>query len=648
MKHITKERLQLIKQINTIFTSLTEIYNKTEEITEKGILVLGAIGGGKSALVASLINHELKIIYNSDKKVYQLENFSNSDLKIHNNPSTTPNILNKYKIGDTVIWDCPGFEINKYSPRNITQILINLFSLKRLFKVTNELQFIIVTPESSITEESGGFYLIIEKFTNIFLKSELEKLKNSVALVITKGEAELENINESVRNIINKSDPTIQKFFNNLSLSGSSFIKIFHKIPQEAGLFTSKIKFEDFKLDAVNVKLRPLNFSLNGHQNIISELYTKIELNIAQISGIITRTFDEKNFDYYKPVNCRIFFDDYDSFIKKILLPSDKNYILLPSAKAKYFQGLQQIFKFHKLMEKNNDNPKNLVIELLDIIEKFSEEPQQQEQIHNYSYILKQQTEYLLFFGEILKAAPSDSDYLFNRVIKHCKTTVNKIFMPFIKDIKLKKSIDDKYYEEAIWWLNKYKPPEEINETKALARFNIGTIYSKKGELRNAWDNFNQALNYNKKLILPYKEIGNILEQLAIKPNKNDDYYKVTLNLAIKYYKIADYDTGILKCFEALIKKNPKDPDLYIQKGDYLLTKKIYSDALKAYSAAKDITDNSFKRNDIALKILKFEISKTEPAPIIDYGNIHVAEIDKAERDLNFVKITGDNNANLG
>lgn len=601
-----KERLQQLQLIKQIFTSLTEIYNKTEEITRKGVLVLGAVGGGKSTLISSLINDKPEIVYNPDQKVYQLKNSSNLDLEIHNEPSTSPHIPNKYKIGDTVIWDCPGFEIN--SPRNITQILINLFSLKRLFKANNDLQFIIVTPESSITEGSGGFYPIITDFTNIFPESELEKIKKSVALVITKGERELENINKSIRNIINKSDttPTTKEFLKNLSSLESSFIKIFPKIPQEAGPFTPKIKFEDFKLNAVNIKLKSLNFNLNGHQDIISELYTKIEFNLAKVMDIIAHTFDKKNFDYYKPVNCQIFFDNYDNniFIKKLLPPADKNYTLLPIKKLKYFQGLQQIFKFHELMEKNNANPKNLVIELLDIIEKFLEVPQQQEQIHNYSYIFKQQTEYLSFFTEVLKT-PSElkkqSDYLFNSVIVHCKQTIKEIYMPFIKDMELMKSIDEQYYEEAIWWLEEYNSPEEISKTKALAHFNLGTIYSKKGKFNNAWDNFNQALDCNKKLTLPYKEIGNVLEQLAIKYNKNNDHY---LNLAIKYYKIADYSTGVLKCFEELIKKNPQDHDLQVQKGDYLLTKKQYTDALNAYSAAKDITGNSSKQNDIELKIL--------------------------------------------
>ncbi|MCC8368805.1 MAG: hypothetical protein LN573_01810 [Rickettsia endosymbiont of Oxypoda opaca] len=645
-----KERLQQLQ----IFTSLTEIYNKTEEITRKGVLVLGAVGGGKSALISSLINDKLEIVYNPDQKVYQLKNSSNLDLEIHNKPSTSPNIPNKYKIGDTVIWDCPGFEINfetdKDSPRNITQILINLFSLKRLFKANNDLQFIIVTPESSITEESGVFYPIIANFINIFLKSELEKLKHSVALVITKGERELENINRLIGSIINKSDTSTKELLNNLSSLESSFIKIFPKIPQEVGLFTPKIKFEDFKLDTVNIKLKPLNFNLNGYQDIIDKLYTTIELNITNVMDIIAHTFDKKNFNCYKPVNCHIFFDNYDNniFIKKLLPPADKNYTLLPIEKLKYFQGLQQIFKFHELMEKSNANPKNLIIELLDIIEKFLEVPQQQEQIHNYSYIFKQQTEYLSFFTEILKTPPLElkkqSDYLFNSVIVHCKQTIKEIYMPFIKGIELMKSIDEQYYEEAIWWLEEYNSPEEISETKALAHFNLGTIYSKKGEFSNAWENFNQALDCNKKLTLPYKGIGNVLEQLAIKYNKNNDHY---LNLAIKYYKIADYSTGVLKCFEELIKKNPQNHDLHVQKGDYLLTKKQYTNALNAYSAAKDITGNFSKQNEIELKILKLLISKTEP--IIDYGNIPPAEIDQVEReeDLNFVKIIGYNNINI-
>ncbi|MFY9589773.1 tetratricopeptide repeat protein [Rickettsia endosymbiont of Halotydeus destructor] len=569
-----------------IFSALEQIYNKTEEKAEEALIILRGPGNTDTILVSSLNN--------------KTSSNSNHEIKIPN----------KYKIDTTVIWDCQDLEITT----ELAQGLINRFFIKRLSETTTKLKFIVLTSESSVIEKSSDFLSILDFFTSIFTISELEKLKNSLSLVITNAQ-EPNNFDRAVYDIVRKREE-FKKFLEDLFSPIS--IKI---LTSQSKLVPVKILIEDFNdLQAASVEINPLPLRLKDYEEL-RKVYFLINVNIAAITDFITLTFNEKNFHYYQPLNCQIFFDNYNTHIQKFLLGPCKNYTSSTLEKPKHFQGLQQIFEFQDLIEKNNENT---ILPLLDIIEKFVEAPEQQEQIHNYSYIFK------LFNKHLNALTENFPNALIVSAIDHCKTIINEIATPFIKKIELMEPEDVNseldYYETAIRLLEQYPQPQEINKTTALAHFYKGEIYSKKREFFKAAEEFIKALSFNKELKdLLYKKIGDTLFELSDRLELNES--NKVLTLAIKYYDAAGQTSKGFKCYDKLIENNQEHPEFLRQKGDYLLTKKYYCEALDCYDIVKSKTGNLAQRNEIVFEELEcYEImfkERPERVTIIDESVIH-------------------------
>ncbi|NOQ72419.1 MAG: tetratricopeptide repeat protein [Crocinitomix sp.] len=115
----------------------------------------------------------------------------------------------------------------------------------------------------------------------------------------------------------------------------------------------------------------------------------------------------------------------------------------------------------------------------------------------------------------------------------------------------------------------------ELDDKAVLAYANKGTLYSKLGDLNAALANYNKAIDINPKQEMLHTNKGLVLDDLnrleeaiqayeiALKINPND--IQALNNLGINYAKQADFKKA-LDCFEKLLKFDPKDSDALLNK----------------------------------------------------------------------------------
>ncbi|MGX6960530.1 MAG: tetratricopeptide repeat protein [Rickettsia endosymbiont of Pentastiridius leporinus] len=488
-------------------------------------------------------------------------------LKLENNinvPHEADILLPKKFISDNKIyWDCSKIKLTTEDD-SIIQVIVNLFFIEKLSKITDKIKFVIAVPKDTIMSTHESCTENIGDFIKIFPDEERIKLKDMVTFVVT--DCDQSNINvvsQKLENIINNKQG-ILKYFPRLNdnvkyLNNPDILEDISNIPGEKSIKLNKLySFLD---------------SNNERKELIASLYTKIQTNVNEIYQRFQDIFIPESFDIYKPYQCHLFkIEDLPNlpFIPKPLAES-----------TSCFKGLQQLFELKTVLEAEDTNtdPLSKGLKILGVIKKFTSNTQD---IKIY-YWSDRQIEELLFFQETANKSDIDS------WIEEVQSFIEKAYLPPITKFVLKSQESIEYYQEAITWLNKYDKPEEIAEIKAACYLEIAEIYNNNKNYKEALANYHYALKYDKQFKEIYYKMANMLSELGYK------------ELAIEFYRIENKEPEILKCFESILKADPENKEIYIKKGDYLLFQKFYEPAAYEYAIASSIEpDPSEQLNKLA------------------------------------------------
>ncbi|HJD58896.1 MAG TPA: GTPase domain-containing protein [Rickettsia endosymbiont of Ceroptres masudai] len=164
--------------IQEIFKLIAEENAKIGNTEEKGVLIFGKTGAGKSTLTYYIAGEKLKAILDKGD-IFLEEETPVNDIKINHTTKSETKIPGKYKVGNTAIIDLPGFG----HTGGIVQEIANAFYIKRLFETTNHMKFILAIEETSLTRKDE-LINIIKQFAKTF--TNIEPLKKSLSLFITK------------------------------------------------------------------------------------------------------------------------------------------------------------------------------------------------------------------------------------------------------------------------------------------------------------------------------------------------------------------------------------------------------------------------------------------------------------------------------
>jgi tetratricopeptide (TPR) repeat protein len=150
--------------------------------------------------------------------------------------------------------------------------------------------------------------------------------------------------------------------------------------------------------------------------------------------------------------------------------------------------------------------------------------------------------------------------------------------------LKLRDDADLAYYDKAIKYLDLY--PKECAKITAKCYDRIGDIHEAKEQHKTALASYLTALKLDKALPETYEKVGELLF--------NDHNYAG----ALKYFKVVNNIIKVAECFGELIKQNPKDAGLRLEKGDYYLSIGLHEKAVVYYKQAFSLSkDGAFKAN---------------------------------------------------
>jgi hypothetical protein len=582
------------KIIHEIYELIGEGNARINEPVEKAALILGKTGAGKSTLTHLLAKKQLTAKLDDATGNMLVEAIDQLDgITISHKSASETKIPNRHKLENISLWDCPGFN----DTGGVAQEIANAFYIKKLFETTKQLKFILVISDSSMSNRSVDVVTIVEHFVKLF--KDVTVLQKSVSLVITQAlpHKKTEHIKKAIENIISENkaiEPDTKAVLGFLLNS----VHIFYQ-PVKEGL----INQENSILEAINDSTEYINTSLNLANIAISkkssefaeELFEITKSNFTQLINTIADAVKNQanKFLNASSYSNRNFFAESLEKIKYYsgIGSSFSNQIFLKTNKQKYFLDLDQICSFQECFDKllssiskNQDSDfdtfKNNIVNILKIFKRYNE----QEELNKYSSAFIQQTEYVKFLKSVCEKKIIDLSS-FYQTFYSCKLLIDQASARGVQSMSLDKNNNDvAYYKKAIQYLQKYNT-SECNKIKAEAFYHIGKLYDLDGNFKEAISNYLNAAGLDKSQLVVYKRVGDILLD------------KKLYQEAIKCFKVVSDYIKVLNCFKELIKLNEDDPNLRLQKGDYLVSIGRDEKAIGCYQDAFSLShDDDFKK----------------------------------------------------
>ncbi|WP_342257080.1 tetratricopeptide repeat protein [Rickettsia endosymbiont of Aspidapion aeneum] len=642
LAQIQQEQQKIIQETMTL---IAEGNDRITEKSDKGILILGKTGAGKSTLAYYLAKEELTVVKYKGGFRLQPKNDKNGIIVNHSMKSETKIPAKLIDTNGITIWDCPGF----MDTREIAQEIANAFYIKRLFETSKQLKFILAIPDTLLEDKFDIIKPIFDQFSKTFTNTE--PLKNSLSLIVTKADTNKKviDIQETLNEISQQyklTHPKISEILEILRESIYSFVR-----PTGEGNIPNSDLLEAIEdnTEYVDLSTTPnlANISISDEADKCAKDLLQITYNnINQLLGIFTKAISDPN-KCMTGIKGNTFIDSY-SIVESLpkSSTSEKNASfdnlplhgsLDPFLKLDQIKSLQEKL-FENLSNNNSNSIQNIFQNVLKVFAEFViNNNKLKQKIQDYDYVFKQQIDINKCFSEVCGNKPV---YNMEQDLQECKEKIEEALK---REIKLLEVEDGKinaengepdiaYYTKAVEYLDIYKDDQNCIKQKAKAYKNLGNIYDAQGDYIQAATNYTKALEMNKELPEIYERLGEMLFEKK--------HYKE----AIKFLKVKGNVEKIKECFEKLTKASPNDPNLIKDKADYIFSIEDYGKAMKYYNIAlyhslKD--DNLY--SIIGEKIVNFKTEKSKnKAQIIEFiksgEKYHYNEVNVQELNNQFIE----------
>nr|WP_253308493.1 tetratricopeptide repeat protein [Rickettsia endosymbiont of Ceutorhynchus assimilis] len=642
LAQIQQEQQKIIQETMTL---IAEGNDRITEKSDKGILILGKTGAGKSTLAYYLAKEELTVVKYKGGFRLQPKNDKNGIIVNHSMKSETKIPAKLIDTNGITIWDCPGF----MDTREIAQEIANAFYIKRLFETSKQLKFILAIPDTLLEDKFDIIKPIFDQFSKTFTNTE--PLKNSLSLIVTKADTNKKviDIQETLNEISQQyklTHPKISEILEILRESVYPFVR-----PTGEGNIPNSDLLEAIEDNTEYVDLSTThnlaNISISDEADKCAKVLLQITYNnINQLLGIFTKAISDPN-KCMTDIKGNTFIDSY-SIVESLpkSSTSEKNASfnnlplhgsLDPFLKLDQIKSLQEKL-FENLSNNNSNSIQNIFQNVLKVFAEFViNDNKLKQKIQDYDYVFKQQIDINKCFSEVCGNKPV---YNMEQDLQECKEKIEEALKREIKLLEVEEGKintengepDIAYYTKAIEYLDIYKDDQNCIKQKAKAYKNLGNIYDAQGDYIQAATNYTKALEMNKELPEIYERLGEMLFEKK--------HYKE----AIKFLKVKGNVEKIKECFEKLTKASPNDPNLIKDKADYIFSIEDYGKAMKYYNIAlyhslKD--DNLY--SIIGEKIVNFKTEKSKnKAQIIEFiksgEKYHYNEVNVQELNNQFIE----------
>ncbi|WP_425362793.1 hypothetical protein [Candidatus Tisiphia endosymbiont of Hybos culiciformis] len=575
-----KDDQATIRQVSNL---IRDGNDRLQEHVEKGVLVVGDTGSGKSTLTHALAGRKLQAIFDDEIKEFVIDAMQPlADIVIGHKMASETKIPNKCVAKGTTIWDCPGF-----NDTELVLEIVNRFYIKRLFETTEQLKFVLVVNESDLRSKRGNDFL--ETLSN-FIKSfkDIGSIEGSISLIFTHvpPNKNMDNIKNSIDKILTDNQRATDE---HKALINNCSIHLFYKpttegelvVPDLLAAIEESSKYSDVKDEMVNITISKKAMECSSH------LLNTASSNFNQLLEVIVKAIgNATQCSNVNPLNA--FSENYN--LVKDWVPSSINYNELKQhSEGEYFLGLELLSRLQKVLNKQIESISDAITILqiaVDIFAEYAESDNSQlkHQIQDYGYCLQQQYDYVKFFSTVCKAELPEHAKIAELITAcHTKVTENLEYQVSSFPIDENQS-DPDYYSKAIEYLENYQDSPACKNLKAIAYSCLASIAEKDGANEASLVYYAKAIDANIYQPKIYEKLGQFFL------NKGE-YAK-----AIDCYKVVNNEFEIKACFKAWLEQDKRNPDIMLKQAEYFESICLFEQAKKYYHHAFSLShDENFK-----------------------------------------------------
>ena len=598
--------------------------DRLQDHHQQGIILLGNTGAGKTTLAHLLSGQRLQAIYDDQLDEYLVDAIQpTNQLTIGHQMASETTIPNKLLVGDTVIWDCPGF--NDTDP---AQEIANSFYIKRLFAITEQLKLVLVVPEADLRTSKGSNFLAV---LNSCLQS-FTKMTDSIALVVTQvTHSQTWSVTEQrviFQNLLEKllqDHPVTAEQKHLIVHFKEHALHLFHRPMKEGDLIVIN------PLKALKNNGQYLHTQDHAAKIVLSDkalAYSKQLLDtasdnfnqiLATIVQAVTEVTECMTLDQSNILT-------QNAPLLQAWLPVAKQYPALVSpAHDQYFKSLELLTELQAVFHTDSVSSTTAGVALLQqamtTLAQYTNDKSLQKLMQGYSYCLGQQHEYVQFFAAVCENSLPDGQAILP-FLTNCHEQLSHHLHQQVMTLSLDLTkTEASYYLQALKHLNHYPESLACMPLKALAYTGLAEIAEASGHSQVSLDYYQQALACNRSLPSPvvYEKLG---DWLAAKGH---------YDRAIDCYKVINHEFKIHNSFKTWLDLNPGQPELLLKQAEYFEAIGLFEKAKKSYHHAFSFSQDQEFKIMIQTKIVKL---LQEPAASVQVFMAKAATQDLYNYDL--------------
>lgn len=633
--------------LTKLISQISEGNDRISGNEKQAILLLGNTGAGKSTLAHMLAGRKLQAMYDDETGKFVVDAVEAlADIKIGHGKVSETTIPNKCVVGNTVIWDCPGF-----NDTDIVQEIANAFFIKKLYTQHPKMKFVLVVTESDISSNRGtSFAKLVEQFCSGF--ADISMVENAVALVVTHASPgkkpihlakEINNILEQNANLASNVKQMMGYLQKNLQVSHAPAqegelaksdlfyalegIGQYAEAKESMGKFSLSAKAQEYCIELVKMSMHGLGQVMN---TLLKSSLNPVAASKIGVDNIFTK--DYANIQKwlpakvtYEPVKAHSSGEDFIAtlaLLKLNMVAKDVDKLENNNNGA----SLEGIVALTKRVF--NNFAEFVLLSGSDHNENQAAENDLRNKIQHFAYIAEQMQGYIKLFSSfigteaITKLNSLELVQSLTQSMKQFSQQVSQLAKQVVLDLDIVyESTDPIYFKEAIKILD-LQPCAVTAKKKALCYKALGDIVGKTPE---ALKYYYEAQAFDKKLVELYEKIAKI------------QYKAGNLKEAIKFYTAIEDFGHIEKCYTQLMEGN-KDYKLREEYADNLFKRGYYQEAENWYGRAFGLTKdapakaalrqkqaNCLKDEVKLAKAAEFE-KQAETGEYYDFSTINPAE----------------------